>query len=119
MQMKQSNYALLFVLPALAAPDWPSWRGPSRNDLVSEDSGWNGAWTIKTAWRANVGEGCTSPLLVGDRVYSAGWRGGRDYIVCLNLSDGKVDWSQSYAAPQYARHAAGDQGLYSGITSTP
>ena len=125
MNLRRCSKACAILILAIApvigfAADWPSWRGPGRNDRVAATSGWNGnTWAPRVAWRTNVGEGCTSPLLVGDRVYTLGWRDGRDQLVSLNLADGKVVWSQSYPAPRYGRFAAGDQSIYSGVTSTP
>ena len=48
-----------------------------------------------------------------------GWGDGRDTLYALSVSDGSVQWRQSYDSPQYGRHALGDEGLYSGPTSTP
>lgn len=107
-------------LSSLWAGDWPHWRGPTRDDRVSENSGWDGkGWNPRKVWQVNVGEGATSPLVVGDSVYTMGWRGGRDHLVCLDANSGKQLWSQSYPSPRYARHARGDQGYYAGVTSTP
>ncbi|MCI0357495.1 MAG: hypothetical protein L0211_03295, partial [Planctomycetaceae bacterium] len=107
--------------PALRAEDWPHWRGPSRNGLVSESSRWeDGGWAdLRQAWRKNVGEGSTSPLVVGERVYCLGWAGGKDRVLCLNLNTGQEEWRREYVSPRFGRLAEGDQGLYSGPTSTP
>ncbi|MEX2186316.1 MAG: PQQ-binding-like beta-propeller repeat protein [Pirellulales bacterium] len=103
------------------ADDWPHWRGPNRSDAVDEPSGWkDGAWPIgKAIWHADVGEGSSSPLVVGDRVYAMGWRADEDTVRCLDAQSGKTIWSKSYAAPRYGRVATGDEGFYSGPSSTP
>lgn len=123
MSRRVFGMALGLVLVAtlsVRAGDWPHWRGADRTDVVDEDSGWDaGAWPPVEKWSANVGEGTTSPLVVGDRVYTLGWRDGRDTVVALDLNTGTVAWSQSYAAPQYARNSTGDQSMYSGVTPTP
>lgn len=108
-------------LSVASADDWPHWRGPSRDDRVAEDSGWDaGGWPLaKPAWNVNVGEGGTSPLVVGDRLYVLGWNDGNDKLSCLDTKDGKEIWSASYPCPQHGRKATGDEGLYSGPTSTP
>ncbi len=112
-----------FVATPLAAraADWSHWRGQSRNGRVAESSRWEeGGWSdLRQAWRKNVGEGSTSPLVVGERVYCLGWAGGKDHVLCLNLKTGQPVWRQEYDAPRYGRNAEGDQGLYSGPTSTP
>jgi len=105
----------------LTAEDWPHWRGPNRNDIVGESSGWTAeGWrSSASAWKQNVGEGSTSPIVVGECLYVMGWRGQKDFVHCLNAKTGKEEWSVSYKCPQYGRLATGDEGLYSGPTSTP
>lgn len=115
---------LTFVIwwpTCLLSADWPHWRGPHRNGLIDEHSGWTGEkWISPTAkWAQEVGEGSTSPLVVNDRVYMMGWRDQRDYLYCLSAATGEELWSVSYECPRYGRQAIGDQGLYSGPTSTP
>ncbi|MBO0698177.1 MAG: PQQ-binding-like beta-propeller repeat protein, partial [Zavarzinella sp.] len=111
---------LVFAGP-LAAADWPHWRGPNRNDLTDEPSGWaDGKWlTDKPTWTANIGSGASSPLVVGDRVYALGHTGTRDVVRSLSAKDGKELWSVGYRGPEYPRFHNGDEGLYSGPSSTP
>ena len=111
----------LVASPALPASDWNHWRGPQRNDIVTETSGWNGSrWLAREGgWQRGVGEGCTSPLVIGSRLYTLGWKENRDTLWCLDATNGDVLWQQSYPNPRYGRHAEGDQSIYSGISSTP
>lgn len=106
--------------------DWPHWRGFNRNGAVDENSGWDGNRWIKTKadWIQNVGEGASSPLVVGDRVFTLGHRDGesgqaQDVVICLQAQTGKTIWIKTYAARKYGRNATGDEGLYSGPSSTP
>lgn len=112
---------LALWLPCVAAADWPHWRGPARNGISPESSGFqNGRWIVdKPAWRANVGKGSSSPLVVGDKLYTMGWKAGKDVVACLDADTGKEVWSQSYKSPLFGRKALGDQGQYSGPSSTP
>jgi outer membrane protein assembly factor BamB len=105
----------------MQAAEWPHWRGPAHNGVTVESSGWNGkAWPPKEPlWTTRVGEGCTSPIVAGGRLYTLGWRSGQDTVVCLDSATGSPHWSQSYQAPKYGRHAVGDQQFYSGPTATP
>jgi outer membrane protein assembly factor BamB len=54
----------------LQAGDWPQWRGPERDgripDLQARDD-----WprSLAPAWKVRVGEGHSSPVVVGDRVF--------------------------------------------------
>ena len=108
------------VSPAPAA-DSNHWRGPSRNDISTESSGWSGSTWIegKPAWTRAVGEGSNTPLVIGDRLYTVGWKSNRDTLWCLDTSTGSVLWQQSYRSPRYGRHAVGDQSIYSGPSATP
>lgn len=112
---------LLFASSRAGAGDWPHWRGPRRNDVVEENSGWkDGRWVEeKPAWEAEAGEGSTSPLIAGGRLYVMGWEGGQDHVRCLEAKTGEPVWTVSYKCPQRGRLATGDENAYSGPTSTP
>lgn len=103
------------------ARPWPHWRGPSRNGVVDEPSGWTGqVWlSHEPLWRRNVREGASSPLVVGDRLFAMGWSDSTDFVQCLDVATGDELWSVSYPCPRYGREATGDEGFYGGPTSTP
>ncbi len=103
------------------AGDWPHWRGPARDGHSDEHSGWNnGQWLKeKPLWSVNVGEGSSSPLVIGDQVFVLGWNNNSDRLACLDASTGREQWSVSYRCPRYGRHSTGDKGIYSGPSSTP
>ena len=108
----------------LPADDWAHWRGQSRDGHTAESSGWDeGAWNLPKApvkaWEMTAGQGSSSPLVSGGRVFLTGWDGGRDTLRCVDLRSGKVQWEQSRPAPRYGRHAVGDQGFYGGPSATP
>ena len=113
-------FLLMPIRPA-AADDWRHWRGTNRNDIVSESSGWSkdGWLPPEATWKQDVGEGSTSPIVVGNRVFVLGWRNNQDVLSCLDSKTGTLLWSNSYDCPRYGRYATGDEGLYSGPTSTP
>lgn len=114
--------ALLFLVMTIPAEsaDWPHWRGPGRNDVSQEASGWDGkTWLKGELWKAAVGEGSSSPIVVGNQVFLTGWAENRDTVLCLDADTGKELWTQSYDSPRYGRFAVGDQSLYSGACSTP
>jgi outer membrane protein assembly factor BamB len=58
-------------------------------------------------------------VVAGGKVFTLGWRDGQDWVEARSAEDGRVVWSQSYAAPRYGRKATGDEGLYDGPSSTP
>jgi outer membrane protein assembly factor BamB len=113
---------LLFFITSLStfAEDWNHWRGQNRDDHISEKSGWTGTkWPLTEAWEIEVGEGSTSPIVVGNHVITMGYVDGQEFVRAFDLKTGKPIWSQSYAAPRYGRHAVGDKGLYFGTTASP
>ncbi|HXV63752.1 MAG TPA: serine/threonine protein kinase, partial [Vicinamibacteria bacterium] len=67
--------ASVATLAASAAPisqaqDWPQWRGPSRDGAVtsfSEPSPW--PVSLSERWKAEVGLGYATPVLVGSRIF--------------------------------------------------
>ncbi|MFO7899294.1 MAG: PQQ-binding-like beta-propeller repeat protein [Planctomycetota bacterium] len=110
------------------AADWAQWRGPDRNGVTSEPSGWPAGWPPKRLWSRDVGPGCSSPLIVGRHVYVIGWQGkgnlrrnpvGRDIVYCLAARSGDVVWKRAYRARYQGRFRAGDIGSYGGPSSTP
>jgi len=111
-----------------ATSDWPQWRGPARNGVTPEHSGWPQGWPPKRLWGKNVGLGCTSPILAGGRIYVMGWHGrpdrrrnpvGSDVVYCIDALTGKEVWKQTYRSRYQPRTRAGDLGQYGGPNSTP
>ena len=111
---------LALLVSLASAADSDHWRGATRNDISPESSGWNGSRWLnpKPTWSTGVGEGCGSPLVVGNRLYALGWKSNQDTLWCLDASSGKVVWKQSYRSPRYGRHAVGDQSIYSCLLYT-
>jgi len=119
--------ASLAPLPVSAA-DWPQWRGPTHDGISVEASGYPAGWPPKRLWAANVGVGCTSPILAGGRLYVVGWQGpgnvrsnpmGQDIVRCLDTRTGKELWRRTYRCRYHSRQRAGDLGQYGGPSSTP
>lgn len=112
--------AAWFATSCVSADDWPHWRGQNRDGHVRAASGWTGgAWPGKEVWRIQVEEGSSSPLVVGGCMYTFGWQDGKNRIACRNAKTGDIIWQQQYATSKYGRLSTGDQGLYSGPSSTP
>src|SRR5438128_1301041 len=81
---------------------WPQLLGPNRDGIIRQ-SGLNLDWKAKppkTLWRTPLGNGFSSLIIVGDRVYTLANRGQRDGAVCLDAKDGKEKWFVD-AAPSY------------------
>ena len=93
-------------MAVLSAQDWNQWRGPSRDGAVAAASTptWPAAW--KRAWRADVGEGYSSPVVSNGRVFVHSRRDPDELVTAIDLASGTVAWEQKYTTPfnknQYA-----------------
>jgi outer membrane protein assembly factor BamB len=79
------------VLPAASVPaDWPE--------------------KASLAWRQPIGEGYSSPVVEGGRVFVHSRRDPQEIVTAIDLASGRPAWSDSYEAPfaknQYAREMA-------------
>jgi outer membrane protein assembly factor BamB len=95
----------------LPAPDalrhWPRFRGPSGQGLTGAASlpvRWDRDGT-NIVWRTKVpGEGNSSPIVWGDRIFltSAAAKGAERFLHCLDKADGRILWSRQVpsAAPE-------------------
>ncbi|HSD46830.1 MAG TPA: PQQ-binding-like beta-propeller repeat protein [Pyrinomonadaceae bacterium] len=111
-------FVVLAVAPAPVAQEWTQWRGPGRDGFVSEKNA-PSAWPekLERAWRVEIGEGYSSPVVANGRAFVHGRRDPEEIVVAVNLADGKVAWEQKYQASfkknQYAVEMA------KGPNSTP
>ena len=113
---------LLLVTMQTSAESWPQWRGTARNGTTSESSGYDGSsWNPTEIWELNNwGKGGTSPILVNGKIYVMGWSGGKDYVYCVNASNGSTVWSSNYNCPEYGRKQWGrNQQYIGGPLATP
>lgn len=79
------------------AANWAQWRGPERNG-VSTEKGLLQQWPAEgptLVWSsADLGDGYSTPAIIGDRIYLLGNRGLEDeFVQCLSVADGKPIWS--------------------------
>jgi len=78
--------------------DWPQWRGPDRSGTSSE-TGLLKQWPAggpKLLWQVNdIGDGYSTPVVVGNRIYVMSNRGmENEFVAALSTQDGKVVWTQ-------------------------
>jgi outer membrane protein assembly factor BamB len=109
---------LLITATDTAAQDWPQWRGPNRDGVVSSFSQPD-SWPeqLKLEWRGTVGQGHASPVVAGGKVYQFSRQGEQEAVTCLDLDSGRSRWQQRYPAPYRMNPAARSHG--SGPKSTP
>src|ERR1700685_3540655 len=93
---------VLIGLGSIAVParadDWPQWRGPGR-DGISKETGLLKEWPKdgpKLAWQAkDIGDGYSTPSIVGDRLYVISNKGMDDeFVLAINTQDGKQIWTK-------------------------
>jgi outer membrane protein assembly factor BamB len=98
-----SSFLLPFtflLLPSLAgAQDWSQWRGPARDGTVSA-AGAPSSWpnSLRRAWRVEIGEGYSSPVVSRASVFVHGRRDPEEVVIAVSLATGKVLWEQKYTA---------------------
>lgn len=91
-------FAILFTVAAssVRAEDWPGFRGPTGQGISSEKNlpvSWDAKKNI--AWRTEVaGEGWSSPIVSGGRVFLTATRdgGASCRVISINAEDGKLLW---------------------------
>jgi outer membrane protein assembly factor BamB len=102
--------AILTVSLSRAAIDFPQWRGPNRDGAITISAPAQWPEKLKQVWKITVGEGHSSPVVVGNRVF-------REVIAAYDLATGKKLWEHSYAAPYQMNSAAYSHGK--GPKATP
>jgi outer membrane protein assembly factor BamB len=85
------------AMMATSASDWPQWRGPAR-DGISQERGLLKQWPAegpKLLWQLNdIGDGYSTPSVVGKRIYLMSNRGmENEFVQALSTEDGKVIWT--------------------------
>lgn len=79
------------------ADDWPQWRGPSRNG-ISKETGLLKQWPEKgprLIWhQKDIGDGYSTPSVVGERLYLMSNRGmDEEFVQARNVRDGGEIWT--------------------------
>ncbi|MCF7958355.1 MAG: PQQ-like beta-propeller repeat protein [Phycisphaerae bacterium] len=108
---------LLICVSSAAAQDWPQWLGPNRDCKVAgfkAPQAWPEALTQK--WKTPVGQGCSSPALVGDKLYVFSRVGDTEVLQCLNADTGTSVWQEKYEVPAIS---GPDARQFSGPRSSP
>src|SRR5438093_3623424 len=90
---------LALAAPLPAADPWPQILGPDRNG-VSTETGLNLDWKAKppkVLWKTPLGPAFSSLAVLDDRLLTTTKRGDRDFVVCLDLKEGKELWAYDAA----------------------
>ncbi len=92
--------AILSAIQPAQSEDWGQWRGPRRDGTVM-------GFTTPTVWPKQlirkwsiaIGEGHSSPIVVGRRAYVLVRQGDKEITKCIDLENGHVVWQVSVDAP--------------------
>lgn len=97
--------------------DWPQWRGPTRDGVVTAalPAQWPDA--LKKRWETPVGAGHASPIVSGNRVVVIARESDQEIVRALDVASGKEIWRAAYPAPYSVNPAAQSHGP--GPKSTP
>ena len=81
------------------AQDWPQWRGANR-DGVAQGFKAPATWPeeLVKKWSVSVGDGVSTPALVGERLFVFARQDGNEVLRCLNAVTGKEVWQDKYVA---------------------
>ncbi len=93
--MRRNPYFLVCVTclilgGTLCAQDWPQWRGPNRDGVMSfnEPKVWPEKLTTK--WKVPVGEGYASPLFANGRILQFARQGNDEVAMSIDPASGKI-----------------------------
>jgi outer membrane protein assembly factor BamB len=94
--MFRSVCLIALSLCAIApAADWSQWRGLNR-DGKSAETGLLATWPAggpRLVWKTpGLGEGYSSFAVVGNRLYTQGQQGDREFVLALDVATGKQLW---------------------------
>jgi outer membrane protein assembly factor BamB len=95
---------LLACTAAARAGDWPQWLGPRRDGSSPEKlAPWKAKDGPRVLWRHAVGQGFSSPVVAGGRVFihARASDGEAEEVVALDAATGKPLWKDRYTRPPF------------------
>jgi len=81
----------------LHAADWLHYRGAAQNGSSSETVAFPAAGP-KELWRIQLGIGLSSMTIQGNRLFTAGFKDGKEVLYCIDTTSGKIVWSHEWTA---------------------
>jgi outer membrane protein assembly factor BamB len=103
--------ALCLSTGILWAGDWPQWRGSSGNARAigfEAPKTWPKELTKK--WKVTVGDGVSTPALVGDRLYVFSRQDDQEVLRCLNAGTGEEKRAQKERSTKISGPSSGFPG---------
>ena len=90
---------LASLASAVVSAQWTQWRGPNRDGVVAAahvPADWPAKLTPK--WTQEVGEGYSTPVVSGGRVFVHGRQDPNEVVTALDLASGQPAWTTRYAS---------------------
>src|SRR4051812_39824815 len=125
--MKSHLTALALLLCALTpvSADWPQWRGPQRDGVDADspallrdlpEKGLKALWLNKEVTREGRGEGWSSPVVAGNRVFFFSHNSGKkeEYLFCLSAETGEEIWRKKISSASTKTQQSGTPAVSSG-----
>ncbi|MBN1127261.1 MAG: PQQ-like beta-propeller repeat protein [Sedimentisphaerales bacterium] len=106
---------ILLATGLVFGQDWPQWRGVERDGVATFSTPQTWPAELMQKWSVNVGTGCSTPVLVGEKLYVFARQGNEEVMLCLNTGDGKEIWKDHYEA----QSVSGPASRFPGPRSTP
>lgn len=97
--------------PSTGSGDWPQFRGPGGR-AVADDT----PITTRLApdgdvlWKAKLPAGSSSPCIIGGRIFLTGFADGKDVVLAVERSSGKILWTKSFEGPEHPGYFHPDAG---------
>lgn len=94
-------FAVLLPIDAQVQNTWTQWGGPNRNFMV-DSKGLANSWSAegpKKLWKRDLGEGHSSIVSDGERLYTMYRNAEKEVVIALDPKTGKTLWEYSYDAP--------------------
>ena len=103
---------------AILSAQWPQWRGPHRDGVIAA-ANVPAAWPAKLtpAWTQKVGEGYSTPVVSGSRIFVHGRQDPEEVVIALDLAAGKSVWTARYQSA-FTRNKYANE-MSNGPFSTP
>ena len=102
MPWRRSLLALAFCVASAPAADWPQWLGPNR-DCSSPEIIAPWKEPLKVLWRKPVGDGHSSPVVAGGKVFLHSKVADKDQeeIGAFDVKTGNLLWHKAYDRPGF------------------
>lgn len=115
--ISRRNFLISWATVPLFGQEWPQWRGPNRDGSAPAAGPENWPDKLKPVWKVTVGEGHSSPVVAGNRVFQFARSGNNEVLLAFDLAGGKKLFEYAYPAPYEMNPAATGHGK--GPKSTP